>query len=226
MKRDTVLVINFDSFFFDTLLTVLSDLKIPTIPRYGIPPHMAQNPSRHECTEIKSIEDIIKLEPCGIILSGSSIFNPAKKWFPVPPNRTTVKLGKIVDNSFRDFLIQTKIPTLGLCYSHEMLNAVFGGFGNIQPEENGVELLTSDNSCELFEGLPPVFPVWIKHKFFVTDLGTDLICTGSTNQCIIAAFRHQNLAIPIYGLQFHPESPFCPQPRIFQNFYNLCKRTR
>jgi GMP synthase (glutamine-hydrolysing) len=141
------------------------------------------------CTS--SIEEIRKLEPAGIILSGgpSSVYDPeAPKCDP-----KVLALG---------------IPVLGICYGMQWITHTLGGtVEKADRREYGRAQLSVDDSKEqggshLFRGVPASLRVWNSHGDHVRTLPEGFRTIGRTENAI-AAVEHKEKKI--YAVEFHPE---------------------
>jgi len=101
----------------------------------------------------------------------------------------------------------TEIPVLGVCLGHQCIAEVFGGqvvrapevmHGKTSPVRHGGEGLTA--------GLDDPFQATRYHSLVVdpASLPDELVVTAETDDGVIMAMQHREL--PIYGVQFHPES--------------------
>ncbi len=95
---------------------------------------------------------------------------------------------------------------LGVCLGHQCIAYVFGG-----RVERASRLLHGKTSLihhcgqGLFAGLPQPFAATRYHSLIVSpDLPGELEITAETDQGEVMALQHRRL--PIYGVQFHPES--------------------
>lgn len=95
---------------------------------------------------------------------------------------------------------------LGVCLGHQAIAQFFGARLVHLPQVcHGVatELLqVAENP--LFAGLPSRFQVGLYHSWAVTDLPEALTVTAVSTAQTVMAFAHD--VLPIYGIQFHPES--------------------
>src|SRR6266480_3071962 len=141
------------------------------------------------CTS--SIEEIRKLEPAGIILSGgpSSVYDAeAPKCDP-----KVLALG---------------IPVLGICYGMQWITHTLGGsVEKAERREYGRAQLSIDDSKErggshLFRGVPASLRVWNSHGDHVRTLPEGFRTIGRTENAI-AAVEHKEKKI--YAVEFHPE---------------------
>ncbi|HBH46422.1 MAG: hypothetical protein A2445_03400 [Candidatus Jacksonbacteria bacterium RIFOXYC2_FULL_44_29] len=114
------------------------------------------------------------------------------------------------------------LPTLGLCYGHQLMAQHFGG--EVRPgkvREYGVASLKLkiDN---LFYDLHDNLVVWMSHGDSVAKLPTGFEVIGSTADCPVAAMANRQKRL--YGLQFHPEVHHTRDDnRILYNFaINIC----
>jgi len=102
---------------------------------------------------------------------------------------------------------QTKIPILGICLGHQALGASFGGSvvkaGLIM---HGKTSSFTHSGLGLFCGLPDEISVMRYHSLVVRDKNfpDELIVDSRADDGSIMGFHHKSL--PVYGLQFHPES--------------------
>ncbi|MGB7157759.1 MAG: glutamine-hydrolyzing GMP synthase [Tepidisphaeraceae bacterium] len=155
-----------------------------------------------------SIDELKKLQPKGIILSGgpSSVYEPgAPKCDP-----------RIFDLG---------VPILGICYGMQIGAQILGG--QVKPakarEYGRAKLHVAQPSDPLVRGLPEDTTVWMSHGDQVHDLPSDFLALATTPTCPYAAARHKTRAF--YGVQFHPEVTHTPRgEQVFQNFlYEICK---
>jgi GMP synthase (glutamine-hydrolysing) len=141
------------------------------------------------CTS--SIEEIRKLEPAGIVLSGgpSSVYDAdAPKCDP-----KVLALG---------------IPVLGICYGMQWITHTLGGtVEKADRREYGRAQLSVDDSKEqggshLFRGVPASLRVWNSHGDHVRTLPEGFRTIARTENAI-AAVEHKEKKI--YAVEFHPE---------------------
>ncbi|HET6251554.1 MAG TPA: glutamine-hydrolyzing GMP synthase [Tepidisphaeraceae bacterium] len=152
-------------------------------------------------------DDLKKLNPCGIILSGgpSSVYEPgAPKCDP-----------KIFDLG---------VPILGICYGMQLGVQILGG--QVKPakaREFGRAKLSVRQNDSLVRGLPEETTVWMSHGDQVFDLPPEFVALATTPTCPYAAAKHKSRQF--YGVQFHPEVTHTPRGElVFQNFlYEICK---
>jgi anthranilate synthase/aminodeoxychorismate synthase-like glutamine amidotransferase len=99
----------------------------------------------------------------------------------------------------------TRIPILGVCLGLQVINEVYGGSTIHAPSP--VHGKTSDilhDGAGIFLGLPSPFRAARYHSLCVGRLGAELAITARTPEGACMALRHR--ALPIVGVQFHPES--------------------
>ena len=154
-----------------------------------------------------SIEELKKLNPRGLILSGgpSSVYEPnAPKSDP-----------RIFD---------LNVPILGICYGMQLGAQLLGG--QVKPakaREFGRAKLSVTTDDALVRGLPKDTTVWMSHGDQVHELPDQFVPLATTPTCPFAAARHRTR--PFYGVQFHPEVTHTPRgEQIFHNFlYEICR---
>jgi len=161
------------------------------------------------CTS--SVEDIRKMEPAGIILSGgpSSVYDAdAPKCDPK--------------------VLALNIPVLGICYGMQWITHTLGGkVEKAERREYGRAQLSVDDTKEggashLFTGIPASLRVWNSHGDHVLALPEGFRTTGRTENAISAV---ENAQKKIYAVEFHPEVNHTERgTELIRNFlFNVCK---
>jgi GMP synthase (glutamine-hydrolysing) len=157
------------------------------------------------------IEEIQKLEPAGIVLSGgpSSVYDAdAPKCDP-----KVLALG---------------IPVLGICYGMQWIAHTLGGkVEKAEHHEYGRKHLEMEKAggqarSELFSEMPVSLRIWCSHGDNVRALPPGFLETGQTESAIAALEDPQR---KIYAVQFHPEVKHTDQgTQILRNFlFRVCK---
>ena len=153
-----------------------------------------------------SLEEIRRLDPVGIILSGGpqSVYEQGA---PLPAGD----------------LRKLALPTLGLCYGMQWMAHAWGG--TVSPSntrEYGRATARLWRGSELFAGLDEQQTVWMSHGDTVTEPPAGFRVIASTASSSIAAF--ENAQEKIYALQFHPEVRHTERgSEIVQNFlFRVC----
>ncbi len=155
-----------------------------------------------------SLEDLKRLNPKGIILSGgpSSVYEPnAPRCDP-----------RIFDLG---------LPVFGICYGMQLGAQILGG--QVKPakarEYGRAKLHVEPSNDPFLHGVPQDTTVWMSHGDQVHDLPADFVPLATTPTCPYAAAKHKTR--PFYGVQFHPEVTHTPRgDQVFQNFlYEICK---
>ena len=119
---------------------------------------------------------------------------------PCTPNEAGVSVDAI-----RTFA--GRLPILGVCLGHQSIGQAFGGW--IVRAERLMHGKTSPifhDNRELFHGLPNPFDATRYHSLLVerSSFPECLEITAWTEEQEIMGLRHR--AMPIWGVQFHPES--------------------
>jgi len=121
-------------------------------------------------------------------------------------------------------LKQLRIPILGICVTHQLLAAVFGGkAGSSKFPEYGPVRVFVDEEDEILKGFGSSFTAWESHNDEVLILPKNFKNLAHSERCNVQAMRHINR--PIFGVQFHPEVVHTEKGHlIFKNFVEICKR--
>jgi GMP synthase (glutamine-hydrolysing) len=161
-----------------------------------------------------SAEEIARLRPRGIILSGgpSSVYDEgAPRCDP-----------KIFDLG---------VPVLGICYGMQLACQMLGAkVERAERREFGRANLhiMAREKPGLFGAIPENTTVWMSHGDHVTGLdraASRFTVLATTPTCENAAVRLESDSLTFYGVQFHPEVTHTPHGvDILQNFlYAICK---
>lgn len=107
-----------------------------------------------------------------------------------------------------EHLFAADIPTLGICYGHQLLGAYAGARVCCDPvqkktKSHQLSRLVSEQDCEIFKGIPETFDAYYGHKDVLDRVpeGAVLLAHGG-DTCQISALQYRN---NIYTVQFHPE---------------------
>jgi GMP synthase (glutamine-hydrolysing) len=153
------------------------------------------------------IEDIRKLQPAGIILSGgpSSVYDKdAPKCDPA--------------------VLAMGVPILGICYGMQWVAKNLGG--KVEPAERReygpAQLNVHKVDSHLFKNFPDKMKIWNSHGDNVRELPPGFHATGRTANAIAAA---EDPKRKIYTVQFHPEVNHTDRgTEILRNFlFTVCK---
>ena len=136
---------------------------------------------------------------------------------PCTPNEAGICLELIAAASGR-------IPILGVCLGHQAIGQAFGGevirapvpmHGKLSPVEH--------DDCDIFAGLPSPFEATRYHSLVVKrETLPDCLVETARTDGLIMGLRHRTL--PVYGVQFHPESIASQHGhRLLGNFLDLVR---
>jgi anthranilate synthase component 2 len=142
---------------------------------------------------------------------------------PCTPNEAGISLELIRNVCGLDGGPVRRIPILGVCLGHQSIGQAFGGRVVRAPEpvHGKPEEIVHDRSS-LFRGVPQPLIAGRYHSLVVADRGLprDLVISARTRDGIVMALRHR--ALPIFGVQFHPESILTPAGQtLLRNFLEV-----
>ena len=155
------------------------------------------------------IEKVLKLQPKGIVISPG----------PCGPEKAgiSVDLVKAVASG-------KKIPILGICLGHQAIGAAFGAkiIGAPKIMHGKVDKIHHAGNTKIFKNLTTPFKATRYHSLCIDHktLPGSLTTIAKSSDKTIMAIMHKEL--PIFGLQFHPESIMttCGK-QILNNFLNI-----
>ena len=150
-----------------------------------------------------AIQAMLTEPPAAIILSG----NPA-----------------LIRDTGTDFLADfaalrdLAVPILGICFGHQVIGMLYGEEVTIGKEDRGLRQLEILQQSRLFEGLSGDHVFQEDHTEEVA-LPENFMHLASSSHCFNEAMKHCEL--PMYGVQFHPESSADAGERLLRNFLAL-----
>jgi anthranilate synthase/aminodeoxychorismate synthase-like glutamine amidotransferase len=119
--------------------------------------------------------------------------------------------------------IETRKPLLGVCLGLQAIGEYFGGVVDYAPHlMHGKTSAIEHDGTGVFAGVPSPFAATRYHSLCVAHypFPADLRPNATSEDGVIQGAQHRTL--PIYGVQFHPESVLTIEgPRIFANFLAL-----
>ena len=148
-------------------------------------------------------EEVRTLRNDEIDVDGIEAIKPARIVFSPGPC-TPAEAGVCVE-AIRHFA--GKVPMLGVCLGHQSIGAALGGrIVRAQRPMHGKTSTIEHDGAGVFAGLPQRFTVVRYHSLVIerATLPKDLIVTATSEDGEIMGVRHR--ALPIEGVQFHPES--------------------
>jgi len=117
-------------------------------------------------------------------------------------------------------------PLLGVCLGHQSIGQHFGGTVTRGGLMHGKTSPVEHDGSGVFAGLPSPFTATRYHSLIVEDI-PDCLAVNATSATpgidgtAVMGFRHR--ALPIHGVQFHPESIATEHGHaLLANFLALC----
>jgi anthranilate synthase component II len=115
------------------------------------------------------------------------------------------------------------IPILGVCLGMQGMSSIYGATVTQAPaivhgKTSMIEVLKEE--CILFEGLPRPFEAMRYHSLIAEEASIpdclEITCKDLTHNLVMGV---QHKALPLYGVQFHPESIGTPEgQQLLKNF--------
>ena len=199
MKPRVLVIDNYDSFTFN-LVQRLGEL--------GAAVDVLRN-------DALSAEEILARGPERLVLSPG----------PCTPNEAGVCLELIARACGVNGFPKPKraIPILGVCLGHQSIGQAFGGkvVRARAPVHGKAEEIVHDRSA-LYRGVPRPLRAGRYHSLVVDPrtLPKDLKVSARTKDGIVMGLRH--LKLPVFGVQFHPESILTPDGQtLLRNFLEV-----
>lgn len=134
-----------------------------------------------------SIEEVKKINPKGLILSGG------------PMSVYDIGAPKISSEFFK-----LNIPVLGICYGLQLVSKEYGGI--VEPAEKreyGKANIIIEKDSVLLKNVKNNSVVWMSHGDYITKLPEGFEVLAKTENSPICAITNEKEKI--FGVQFHPE---------------------
>ena len=140
--------------------------------------------------DVMTADEVLAMGPQGIVISPG----------PCDPDRAGICLD-LVDKA------AGRVPLLGVCLGHQCIGQAFGAtiVRAPKPMHGKVSTITHDGSG-VFAGLESPFTATRYHSLTIdpATVPDSLIVTATSEDGVIQGVRHKEM--PVYGVQFHPES--------------------
>ena len=157
-----------------------------------------------------TVDEIMELEPDHIVLSPG----------PGRPDKAGVY------EDLLQYMVKEKVttPLLGVCLGHQALGEALGATVSYAKTvmHGKSSMIRQVEESPLFTNIAPIFQGARYHSLAIDPdtVPDDLVVTAQTDDGEIMAMEHKEL--PIYGLQFHPESILTPEgEQMMRNFLAL-----
>lgn len=155
-----------------------------------------------------TVEDVLSLGAEGIVISPG----------PCDPDRAGICM-EVIERA------KDRLPILGVCLGHQCIGQVFGGKIVLAPKPmHGKISDITHKGLGLLNGIPNPFKATRYHSLIIEpkSLPSCLEVTATSDDGVIQGISHKEL--PIYGVQFHPESIASEHGhRLIQNFLDIAK---
>jgi anthranilate synthase component 2 len=101
--------------------------------------------------------------------------------------------------------LASRVPTLGVCLGHQAIIEAFGGeVGQAKAILHGKASVVEHDGRGIYAGLPERFEAGRYHSLAATSVPDELEISAWTAGDEVMGVRHR--ALPVEGVQFHPES--------------------
>ena len=193
--RSVLLIDNYDSFTYN-LVQRLGEL--------GAQTEVVRN-------DALTVEELLDRAPHRLVISPG----------PCTPNEAGISLDAIRALCGIGFAKpKRRVPILGVCLGHQSIGQAFGAkvVRARAPVHGKAEEIVHDKSA-LFRGAPARLQAGRYHSLVVQEdtLPRELVVSARTKDGIVMALRHSKL--PVFGVQFHPESILTPDGQtLLRNF--------
>jgi anthranilate synthase/aminodeoxychorismate synthase-like glutamine amidotransferase len=115
------------------------------------------------------------------------------------------------------------VPVLGVCLGHQAIGVAFGArMRRARVPRHGKTAPMRHDGAGVFAGVPDPTPVALYHSLVIDELPDALCPTAHGPECDVMGVRHR--ALPLEGVQFHPESVLMPAcgTLVVRNFLARC----
>ncbi len=156
-----------------------------------------------------SAEEALAMNPAGIVISPG----------PCDPDQAGICLDLVAKAA------SAHVPLFGVCLGHQSIGQAFGGRIVRAPScMHGKTSTITHTGAGVFQGIPSPFTATRYHSLTIDpdSMPDCLDVTAHSEDGVIQGIMHREL--PIYGVQFHPESIVSEHGHdILRNFVNLTR---
>ena len=156
------------------------------------------------------VKDVVATDPEAVVLSPG----------PCTPNEAGICLDLIREAA-------ADVPILGVCLGHQAIGEAFGG-DVVRADRlmHGKTTMVTHTGTPLFEGIPSPFEAMRYHSLIVARQGLpaelEITAWSSDRPALSEIMALQHRTLPVFGVQFHPESVGTKQgKRIVSNFLSI-----
>ena len=141
----------------------------------------------------------------GVILGGSAEFYFGGNSSPENEERHRMMLERV--RPFILYLFEYDVPTLGICFGHQLLATFLGDRVVADPEQSDsgsfpVRMTPEGQRDPLFAGVPDDWKAFFMHRDSALRVPKEAVLLARGGRSHVGAFRYKTR---IYGVQFHPE---------------------
>ena len=168
-----------------------------------------------ELTFVSSLDDTLDWEQPqhmlenigGVILGGSGEFDfDGGRAVSDPARITSQEIAKRL-KLFVEYLLKNDVPTLGICYGHQIISEVLDVpvVNDREQKKVGsfpVSLTGAGKEDKLFKELPELFIGQYGHKDSLAAIPNGAVLLATGERCKTSALRYGSA---VYTMQFHPE---------------------
>lgn len=119
------------------------------------------------------------------------------------------------------WIINVKIPVLGICFGHQLLGILHDAEAARQKEDRDWQEIETLEDHPLFDKLPNTFEMMEDHCESIS-VPREFKLLAVSDACVNEAMYHREK--PFFGVQFHPEVSGNQGTLIIENFVNICER--
>ncbi len=141
----------------------------------------------------------------GVILGGSAEFYFGGNVSPENDRKHQAMLWRV--RPFIFFLFEHDVPTLGICFGHQLLATFLGETVETDPRQSeagsfSVHMTPDGRQDPLFVGVPDDWKAFFMHRDSALRVPKEAVLLASGERSHVGAFRYKTR---VYGVQFHPE---------------------
>ncbi len=153
-----------------------------------------------------SIDEIAKLNFNSILIS------------PGPKNPTSAGITIPLIERYHSTL-----PIMGICLGFQAIGEFFGAeLYQMDKPLHGKTSICYPDDDELFEEIPSSFSIMHYHSLALRNINLPLRVIAKDERGVPMALKHETL--PVYGLQFHPESILTEHgSQLLNNWLGVCQ---